>query len=331
VSGIDVSIIIPTFNRCPSLLETLKSLEDQSLPADRFEVIVVDDGSTDSTTQVAAKAFPYPFRYIRQENQGSAEARNRGAIESRGRLLVFIDDDIYLEPEYVEGLWEEHIFHEDIVGMGTSYTLSKEPGTLFTRTYSAVVNSSTQYRQSAFVLFTECQTNNLSVLRDDFFQIGMMQDIAGDGPTWWGDIDFGYRAHKLGFRFCRSGKAVCRHYDYSIQDFKTFCRRNLVAAQIAVLLFKKYPEVQMHLPMFDDKTPISLQSDPLPLVAQKLWHSINSVRLFQASMERLVSLMERILPYPALLWPMYRWIMSSYIYQGYRRGLQKFGPVEEQR
>src|SRR5262245_46690597 len=61
-----VSIIVPTYNRKDLLGETLDSLAQQTYPSDRFEVIIVDDGSTDGTEAIAAKTFPFTLRYFWQ-------------------------------------------------------------------------------------------------------------------------------------------------------------------------------------------------------------------------------------------------------------------------
>ena len=322
--NLDASIIIPTFNRKGSLLKTLASLNSQSWPRDRFEIIVVDDGSTDDTPEIKQEVFHFTLSYIRQTNQGSAAARNRGAEESKGEILIFLDDDILVEPEYIEGLVEEHRTYAEIVGMGVCYTRSDAVDSPFAKVYSQVFNPKNGAQQSGFVSFSECTTNNLSVERQAFFKIGMMQDVAGDGPTWWGDIDFGYRALQLGFRFRRSGKAICYHHDYSIQNLATFCQRIKKAAQVAVLLFQKYPGLDAQLPMFVDKTPVSIQSDPLPLVIHKMWHALNALPPVLWTMEQAAILLESTAPHPALLRPLYRWIMSSYIYQGYRLGLREY-------
>ena len=74
-----VSVVIPTYNRKGMLRETLNSLAQQTYPTDRFEIIVVDDGSTDGTDQIAVGAFPFTLRYFWQTNQGDATARNLGS------------------------------------------------------------------------------------------------------------------------------------------------------------------------------------------------------------------------------------------------------------
>jgi glycosyltransferase involved in cell wall biosynthesis len=93
-----VSVIIPCYNQARFLGEAIESVLSQSYP--HFEVVVVDDGSTDNTQEVASR---YPgVRCIRQENRGLAGARNEGIRRSRGSYLVFLDADDRLLPEALE-------------------------------------------------------------------------------------------------------------------------------------------------------------------------------------------------------------------------------------
>ena len=92
-----VSIVIPCYNQGGYLGEAIESACRQS--HSNVEVIVVDDGSTDDTSRVAA-AYP-AVRYLHQQNSGTAIARNRGLRESRGELLVFLDADDRLLPDAV--------------------------------------------------------------------------------------------------------------------------------------------------------------------------------------------------------------------------------------
>ena len=85
-----ISVIIPVYNRQTLLPQTLRSLLAQTLQAD--EIIVVDDGSMDSSAMVA-ESFGAPVRVIRQANAGPAAARNRGWRESKGEFLHFFDSD----------------------------------------------------------------------------------------------------------------------------------------------------------------------------------------------------------------------------------------------
>lgn len=89
----EVSVIIPTHNYADYIGEALESVFNQSF--NNFEVIVVDDGSSDSTRKII-ESYGDQIRYFYQEQQGPAKARNKGIIESRGIYIAFLDaDDIW--------------------------------------------------------------------------------------------------------------------------------------------------------------------------------------------------------------------------------------------
>ena len=105
-----ISVIVPAYNAENTLPACLEALRAQTRPPD--EVIVVDDGSTDRTSEVAER---YPVKLLRQPNQGPASARNLGAQHARGDLLLFTDSDCEPWPDWVEHL--SRLFADpDVVG-----------------------------------------------------------------------------------------------------------------------------------------------------------------------------------------------------------------------
>lgn len=86
-----ISVIIPCYNHASTIGKCLRSVFAQTYPD--FEVVVVDDGSTDDLER-ALKPFQGRFRFVRQENRGGPSARNRGFRESSGELVLFCDADI---------------------------------------------------------------------------------------------------------------------------------------------------------------------------------------------------------------------------------------------
>jgi glycosyltransferase involved in cell wall biosynthesis len=95
-----VSVIIPCYNQGHFLTDAIESALAQTYP--HVEIVVVDDGSTDTTTHIAGSYSHKKVRCIQQENQGLARARNRGLRESRGECLVFLDSDDRLRPRAIE-------------------------------------------------------------------------------------------------------------------------------------------------------------------------------------------------------------------------------------
>jgi GT2 family glycosyltransferase/glycosyltransferase involved in cell wall biosynthesis len=102
-----ISVVIPTFNRAESLRSTLQSLLEQTLPKSDYEVVVVNDGSTDATTEVCQSFIDQiQLTALRHnENSGIAAAKNTGILAARGRILLFFDDDDLADTH----LLEEHL------------------------------------------------------------------------------------------------------------------------------------------------------------------------------------------------------------------------------
>ena len=96
-----ISVVVPAYNAQDTLDMCLAALQSQTVDPDRYEIILVDDGSTDRTVEIAEQ---YGVRLIRQPNAGPAAARNRGAQAAKGQILLFTDADCAPAPD-----WAEHM------------------------------------------------------------------------------------------------------------------------------------------------------------------------------------------------------------------------------
>jgi GT2 family glycosyltransferase len=320
-----VSVIIPTYNRKESLLRTLWSLSGQTLSTNFYEVIVVDDGSADATTEIATQQFPFALRFLSQVNSGATIARNHGALESRGDVLVFIDDDVTVSPGTLEALSTPCFRHHQLLVMATLIPRCNRITSVFTQlamNTERKTGALTEYEQ---MHFAECNTQLLAVRRQDFFELGMLKDPTG-GQGWpnWDDVEFGYRAYLKGYPLLRSTSAIGEHWDYSLADAKTSCRRWQRAAQSAVQLFKMHPGLESHIPMFRDKTPVDWRGDHPLLIARKMARSMASASYVLMGLEKTAHLLEQRRPSALMLRPLYRWIIGGYIFRGYREGLHRY-------
>jgi GT2 family glycosyltransferase len=109
-----VSVVIPTYDRRPRLEGVLGALAEQTFDRE-FEVVVVSDGSTDSTDEyLASGSTPLPVVAVTQSNQGPAVARNHGVDVASGDLIVFVDDDVVPAP----GLLAAHVAAHERLGDG---------------------------------------------------------------------------------------------------------------------------------------------------------------------------------------------------------------------
>lgn len=101
---LDISVVVCTYNRADLLPDCLRSLAEQTLDPHRFEVIVVDNNSTDNTKQVVADFLhKYShFRLVEESRQGLSHARNCGWKEARGEYVAYVDDDARAVPDWIE-------------------------------------------------------------------------------------------------------------------------------------------------------------------------------------------------------------------------------------
>jgi glycosyltransferase involved in cell wall biosynthesis len=164
-----VSIVIPTFNRATLLPESISSVLKQSYS--NFEVIVVDDGSTDSTADIVNSFCDTRLIFVKQDNKGRSAARNRAIAMARGRYIAFLDsDDMYLE-----GKLEKQINYMDShPNVGMTYTSAlciDERGNLLPRKYEATVSGNI-HEQIAFYIPVTITLPTVMVRREVFDAVG---------------------------------------------------------------------------------------------------------------------------------------------------------------
>jgi len=109
------SVIVPTFNRATTLRQTLAALAAQDF-AD-YDIIVMDDGSTDGTPALIVRDFPR-VRYLAQPNRGPAVARNRGIREATGDIIAFTDDDCLPPRDWLVRLADGYARYPEAMGVG---------------------------------------------------------------------------------------------------------------------------------------------------------------------------------------------------------------------
>ncbi|MFA5029526.1 MAG: glycosyltransferase family A protein [Patescibacteria group bacterium] len=110
-----LSVVIPTYNRANYLSKALASLVEQDFAKEKFEVIVVDDGSIDDTEKTA-KQFKdrLSLKYLKEEHGGVSQARNSGVKNSGGEIIVFFDDDALADKNWLKNI-SEIMLHEAII------------------------------------------------------------------------------------------------------------------------------------------------------------------------------------------------------------------------
>lgn len=117
-----ISVIICTYNRDKFLYDALQHVAVNNFPAENYEIVLINNNSTDNTEsecQRFEKNFPQiNFRYFVETKQGLSHARNRGINESKGDILVFLDDDSFVKSDYLENLQQKLSKHPEAMAFG---------------------------------------------------------------------------------------------------------------------------------------------------------------------------------------------------------------------
>jgi GT2 family glycosyltransferase len=127
----EISVVVPTFNRRHIVTRTLQTLAAQCFPAAKYEIIVVVDGSIDGTADALRRVdLACRFRVIEQENRGLAGARNTGFRAAEADLILFLDDDMLCDPGLVAAHVAAHNGAGSIIGFGAIFLSPDSPHTL---------------------------------------------------------------------------------------------------------------------------------------------------------------------------------------------------------
>ena len=168
--NIDISIVIPTYNRPERLEQCLESIARLDYPSNRFEVIVVDDGSRISLEPIAVKFEDcISINLIRQSNAGPASARNTGAAAAQGDYLIFTDDDCQPHPDWLKTLTQAiKDFPNTLIG---GHTINALPNNLYSSASQLLIDYLYDYYNQQKEEATFFASNNFALPRKLYQQL----------------------------------------------------------------------------------------------------------------------------------------------------------------
>lgn len=242
-----LTVIIPSYNRAEKLSECLERLSKQSLAKESYEIILVDDGSTDNTSEVLKvwKERSENLHVLTQKNQGQGTARNKAIQVARGHIVLFIGDDIYAS----KTLLEEHVrFHkvhpeENFACLGLT---EWDPDHEITPFMEWMTNGGYQFNYSRLrpnqeASFWFFYTSNLSLKKSLLQKHRFDTDFKGYG---WEDTELGLRlTKKEDFKLIYTPNALAFH-DHLLKE-NDLSKKMTSLAKNAKIFKAKHPEVQV--------------------------------------------------------------------------------------
>ena len=238
-----ISVVIPTYNRLPILKKCLSALEKQLIPVgiEGFEIVLVDDGSTDGTRswlKENSKKFPH-LHLIEQDHSGPAAGRNLGVQNSKGDVIVFIDSDLVVTNTFLESHY---------LGL-ISYWKSK--GTKLCFTYGTVINTSIfdnptlekyKIQDLSWAYFA---TGNVAIDKKILENSGLFDTsfcLYG-----WEDLELGERLRTMGVELIKCPRAVGYHWHppLTMDQIPRLVNVEKERAKMALVFYKKHPSLRV--------------------------------------------------------------------------------------
>jgi serine acetyltransferase/GT2 family glycosyltransferase len=206
----DVSVVIAVYNRVASVGQLLGQLAAQSMPSDRYEVVLVDDGSTTAIADaIDVSAHACAITVLRQENAGPAAARHRGIQAARGALIVVLDDDMRVGPDFLAAHLRAHTGDVDTVVLGRLRTPIDHPLRLFERFQLALLDrlAQTVAADPSALHGSHLYSGNVS------FPRALYDRVGGFDPAFRlsEDAELGIRFERAGARFVLADDALAEH------------------------------------------------------------------------------------------------------------------------
>lgn len=232
------SVIVPVYNGAAVIERCLEALAGQTAPPDTFEIIIVDDGSTDATVQRverwAAQHESCQVRVIRQAHTGPAAARNQGAAIARAPLLLFTDADCLPAPGWIEAL--QHGFAGPAAPAGLMGTYRSEQRSLAAR-FAQMEFEDRYQRMLRQPHLDVVATYSAAFRRDVFLQAGGFD--PGFPKANNEDVEFSYRLSQAGhtMRFVPEAQVSHRH-DAS---WLRYARTKMGRGYWRMVVYRRYP------------------------------------------------------------------------------------------
>ncbi|MGF1495657.1 MAG: glycosyltransferase family 2 protein [Elainellaceae cyanobacterium] len=240
------SVVIPTYNRKPILEKCLTALEQQRWQPESaiasYEVVVVDDGSTDDTVPWLTSTDQFPHvRLFQQAHEGPAAARNLGVREAKGNTIIFIDSDLVVTETFLQCHAEALNRGYEQMGSDRLFTYGRVVNTCNFENPTAEPFKITDFSAAYFA------TGNVAIAKHWLETAGLFDtrfQLYG-----WEDLELGVRLKQLGLKLIKCPEAVGYHWHppFTLDQIPRLIDREIQRGRMGVLFYQKHPTWDVRL------------------------------------------------------------------------------------
>lgn len=247
----DISVIVPAYNAQPYISRCIEALLSQSFNPNNYEVIVVDDGSSDQTADIIKN---YPVKYVYQKNQGPATARNRGVKEAKGDIILFTDADCVPTGNWIE----------EMVRPFKSPHIAAVKGAYLTNQKEVVARLAQVEFEERFEMLKKADSIDMVDTYSAGFRKAIFSQMGGFDTTFPvannEDTDLSYKMSRHGFKMAFNPVAVVYHLKHP-DSIKKYARLKFWRGYWRMVVYKRFPDKMLK----DTYTPQALKLQILTL------------------------------------------------------------------
>jgi glycosyltransferase involved in cell wall biosynthesis len=314
MNNIKLSVIIPTHNRPKELLQTLECLKRQNIPAEEYEIIVVDDGSWPPIQLTFGTDSP-KWTIVRLEGVERSAARNAGAVAASGRILAFVDDDISVDSNFLSSHLRAHDEWRDVLAVGSMRLSDSLLATPYGRFRQSLEQNGIPKGRGLTKMQNLCTAANMSAPKELFSRLNGF-DVELNSAE---DQDLALRHTSRGGIIAYIPEAVAIHNDSAI-DIESYCKRSEWGARQMVNFGNRYPDWPDNFERDRVNGAVKWGGEPISRSLSKLLKNILSSAPILAGMFSVAHILERSAPNSFALVRIYKFLLGAHLFKGYRNG-----------
>lgn len=314
---VKVSVIIPTHNRPDKLGDTVAGLRQQTLPATDYEILVMDDGSTPPVVLTGELENP-TCRVIRLAGVERSITRNTGAQKAKGEILVFVDDDMKVNQDFLACHLKAHQEWPGALVVGAVKLPGESLKTPF-GLFRQMLELQEVPTQTGLVSVPNfCTAQNMSIRKSRFVELGGFDERIVSSE----DQELALRHTSSSGAIVFALEALAIHDDHSL-DIQSYCKRVTWGNEYALPFCQRYPDWPQNIERQQINGEVKFGQEPLSLSLRKVTKSILGQKPFLKLLFYLTNLLEQGMPQSPALDRLYRLLLGIHLQRGFREGLKK--------